>query len=168
MLSFNELSSIDEIVEEFIAEIEEAGELDNFFEWIEMEDLGLVEEDVALYEKETMAAFGQRMRKQGRRLKRMMKRPTFQRKKMRSQLKRKDKGKIKQSSRQRTHRQVIPGAVMKMKGAVGAIKKRMWKTMKAAVINRKMKPMARKIIRDEPKRQRQARKNLATHRRAHK
>ena len=82
MLSFNELSSIDEIVEEFIAEIEEAGELDNFFEWIEMEDLGLVEEDVALYEKETMAAFGQRMRKQGRRLKRMMKRPTFQRKKM--------------------------------------------------------------------------------------
>ena len=40
MLSFNELSSIDEIVEEFIAEIEEAGELDNFFEWIEMEDLG--------------------------------------------------------------------------------------------------------------------------------
>ena len=57
---------------------------------------------------------------------------------------------------------------MKLKGTVGAMKKRMWKTMKASVINRKMKPMARKIIRDEPKRQRQARKNLATHRRAHK
>jgi len=57
---------------------------------------------------------------------------------------------------------------MKLKGTVGAMKKRMWKTMKASVINRKMKPISRQIIRDEPKRQRQARKNMVQHRGAHK
>ena len=167
MLSFNELSSIDEIVEEFIAEIEEAGELDNFFEWIEMEDLGLVEEEVALHEKETMAAFGQRMRKQGRRLARMVKRASFQKKSKRSQVFRKTETKKRTSARNKTFRQVIPGAIMKAKGAVGAIKKRMWKAMKASVINRKIKPAIRKITRDEPKRMKQARANLANHAKAH-
>ena len=57
---------------------------------------------------------------------------------------------------------------MKAKGAVGAIKKRMWKAMKASVINRKIKPAIRKITRDEPKRMKQARANLANHAKAHR
>ena len=52
---------------------------------------------------------------------------------------------------------------MKLKGTVGAMKKKMWKAMKASVINRKMKPMKRQIIRDEPARIKQARKNMTIH-----
>jgi len=167
MLTFEELVCIDEAILEFIEEVEEAGELDSFYEWIETDDLGLDEDCTSLQEKESMAAYGQRMRKQGRRMKRMSKRATFQRQKKRSQLKRKTKAKVQTSSRQRTHRQVIPGAIMKLKGTVGAMKKKMWKAMKASVINRKMKPMSRQIIRDEPKRQRRARKNMASHRGVH-
>jgi len=169
MLSFKEHNDIiDEAVEEFISEAEEAGELDTFFEWIEMEDMGIVEEHMSLYEKETMAAFGQRMRQQGRRMKRMVKRASFQLKKKRSQVFRKTETKKRTSARNQTFRQVIPGAVMKAKGAVGAIKKRMWKAMKASVINRKIKPAIRRITRDEPKRMKQARANLAGHAKVHK
>ena len=79
MLTFEELVCIDEAILEFIEEVEEAGELDSFYEWIEMDDLGLEEDCLSLHEKESMAAYGQRMRKQGRRMKRMSKRATFQR-----------------------------------------------------------------------------------------
>ena len=55
---------------------------------------------------------------------------------------------------------------MKAKGAAGIRKRKMWKGMKAAIINRKMKPMRRQIIRDEPSRIKQARKNMTIHKKS--
>jgi Zn-dependent M32 family carboxypeptidase len=164
MLSFEEFSTIDEEILEFIEEVEEANMLDDFFEWIEMENLGLGED--FLSEKESTAAYTQRMRKLGRQSKIRNKRSSFKIKKKRSQLKRKTATKITTSTRNRTQRQVIPGNIMKAKGAAGIRKRKMWKGMKAAVINRKMKPMRRQIIRDEPKRIKQARKNMTIHRKS--
>jgi hypothetical protein len=128
MLTFGELSKIDEEIIEFIEEVEEADMLTDFYEWIELEDLGLGED--FLIEKESTAKYTQRMRKMGR------------------------------------QRQVIPHAIMKAKGAAGIRKRKMWKGMKAAIINRKMKPMRRQIIRDEPSRIKQARKNMTIHKKS--
>ena len=164
MLTFGELSNIDEEILEFIEEVEEADMLPDFYEWIELEDLGLGED--FLLEKESSAKYTQRMRKMGRQAKIRNKRTSFKIKKKRSQLKRKTATKITTSTRNRTQRQVIPGNIMKAKGAAGIRKRKMWKGMKAAVINRKMKPMRRQIIRDEPKRIKQARKNMTIHRKS--
>ena len=117
MLSFEEFSTIDEEILEFIEEVEEANMLDDFFEWIEMENLGLGED--FLSEKESTAAYTQRMRKLGRQSKIRNKRSSFKIKKKRSQLKRKTATKITTSTRNRTQRQVIPGNIMKAKGAAG-------------------------------------------------
>ena len=64
MLTFGELSGIDEEILEFIEEVEEANMMDDFYEWIELEDLGLGED--FLSEKESVAKYTQRMRKMGR------------------------------------------------------------------------------------------------------
>ncbi len=166
MLTFGELSGIDEEILEFIEEVEEANMMDDFYEWIELEDLGLGED--FLSEKESVAKYTQRMRKMGRQARIRNKRTSFKIKKKRSQLRRKTADKIRTSTRTRTQRQVIPHAIMKAKGAAGIRKRRMWKGMKAAIINRKMKPMKRQIIRDEPKRIKQARHNMTIHKKAHK
>jgi len=164
MLAFGELSKIDEEILEFIEEVEEVNMLSDFYEWIELEDLGLGED--FLLEKESSAKYTQRMRKMGRQAKIRNKRTSFKIKKKRSQLRRKTATKIQTSTRTRTQRQVIPTNIMKAKGAAGIRKRKMWKGMKAAVINRKMKPMRRQIIRDEPKRIKQARKNMTIHRKS--
>ena len=164
MLTFGELSKIDEEILEFIEEVEEANMLSDFYEWIEMENLGLGED--FLFEKESSAKYTQRMRKMGRQAKIRNKRTSFKIKKKRSQLKRKTATKITTSTRTRTQRQVIPDKIMKAKGAAGIRKRKMWKGMKAAVINRKMKPMRRQIIRDEPARIKQARKNMTIHKKS--
>ena len=164
MLTFGELSKIDEEILEFIEEVEEVNMLSDFYEWIELEDLGLGED--FLLEKESSAKYTQRMRKMGRQAKIRNKRTSFKIKKKRSQLRRKTATKIQTSTRTRTQRQVIPTNIMKAKGAAGIRKRKMWKGMKAAVINRKMKPMRRQIIRDEPKRIKQARKNMTIHRKS--
>ena len=164
MLTFGELSNIDEEILEFIEEVEEADMLPDFYEWIELEDLGLGED--FLLEKESSAKYTQRMRKMGRQAKIRNKRTSFKIKKKRSQLKRKTATKITTSTRNRTQRQVIPGNIMKAKGAAGIRKRKMWKGMKAAIINRKMKPMRRQIIRDEPSRIKQARKNMTIHKKS--
>ena len=67
MLTFCELSKIDEEIIEFIEEVEEADMLTDFYEWIELEDLGLGED--FLLEKESTAKYTQRMRKMGRQAK---------------------------------------------------------------------------------------------------
>ena len=164
MLTFGELSNIDEEILEFIEEVEEADMLPDFYEWIELEDLGLGED--FLLEKESSAKYTQRMRKMGRQAKIRNKRTSFKIKKKRSQLRRKTATKIQTSTRTRTQRQVIPTNIMKAKGAAGIRKRKMWKGMKAAVINRKMKPMRRQIIRDEPSRIKQARKNMTIHKKS--
>jgi len=164
MLTFGELSKIDEEIIEFIEEVEEADMLTDFYEWIELEDLGLGED--FLLEKESTAKYTQRMRKMGRQAKIRNKRTSFKIKKKRSQLRRKTADKIRTSTRTRTQRQVIPTAIMKAKGAAGIRKRKMWKGMKAAIINRKMKPMRRQIIRDEPSRIKQARKNMTIHKKS--
>ena len=161
MLTFSELSGIDEEILDFIEEVEEANMMDDFYEWIELEDLGLGED--FLIEKESVAKYTQRMRKMGRQARIRNKRTSFKIKKKRSQLRRKTADKIRTSTRTRTQRQVIPTAIMKAKGAAGIRKRKMWKGMKAAIINRKMKPMKRQIIRDEPARIKQARKNMTIH-----
>ena len=166
MLTFGELSGIDEEILEFIEEVEEANMMDDFYEWIELEDLGLGED--FLSEKESVAKYTQRMRKMGRQARIRNTRTSFKIKKKRSQLRRKTADKIRTSTRPRTQRQVIPTAIMKAKGAAVIRKRRMWKGMKAAIINRKMKPMKRQIIRDEPKRIKQARHNMTIHKKAHK
>ena len=165
MLTFGELSGIDEEILEFIEEVEEANMMDDFYEWIELEDLGLGED--FLSEKESVAKYTQRMRKMGRQARIRNKRTSFKIKKKRSQLRRKTADKIRTSTRTRTQRQGIPTAIMKAKGAAGIRKRKMWKGMKAAIINRKMKPMKRQIIRDEPKRIKQARHNMTIHKKAH-
>ena len=53
MLTFEEFSTIDEEILEFIEEVEEANMLADFYEWIEQEDLGLGED--FLLEKESSA-----------------------------------------------------------------------------------------------------------------
>ena len=164
MLTFGELSKIDEEILEFIEEVEEANMLSDFYEWIEMENLGLGED--FLFEKESSAKYTQRMRKMGRQAKIRNKRTSFKIKKKRSQLKRKTATKIQTSTRTRTQRQVIPSNIMKAKGAAGIRKRKMWKGMKASIINRKMKPMRRQIIRDEPSRIKQARKNMTIHKKS--
>ena len=164
MLTFGELSKIDEEILEFIEEVEEADMLPDFYEWIELEDLGLGED--FLIEKESTAKYTQRMRKMGRQAKIRNKRTSFKIKKKRSQLRRKTATKIQTSTRTRTQRQVIPTNIMKAKGAAGIRKRKMWKGMKAAIINRKMKPMRRQIIRDEPARIKQARKNMTIHKKS--
>ena len=164
MLTFGELSNIDEEILEFIEEVEEADMLPDFYEWIELEDLGLGED--FLLEKESSAKYTQRMRKMGRQAKIRNKRTSFKIKKKRSQLRRKTATKIQTSTRTRTQRQVIPTNIMKAKGAAGIRKRKMWKGMKAAIINRKMKPMKRQIIRDEPSRIKQARKNMTIHKKS--
>ena len=164
MLTFGELSKIDEEILEFIEEVEEANMLTDFYEWIELEDLGLGED--FLLEKESTAKYTQRMRKMGRQAKIRNKRTSFKMKKKRSQLRRKTATKIQTSTRTRTQRQVIPTNIMKAKGAAGIRKRKMWKGMKAAIINRKMKPMRRQIIRDEPSRIKQARKNMTIHKKS--
>ena len=164
MLTFGELSGIDEEILEFIEEVEEANMMDDFYEWIELEDLGLGED--FLSEKESVAKYTQRMRKMGRQARIRNKRTSFKIKKKRSQLRRKTADKIRTSTRTRTQRQVIPTAIMKAKGAAGTRKRKMWKGMKAAIINRKMKPMKRQIIRDEPARIKQARKNMTIHKKS--
>ena len=164
MLTFGELSNIDEEILEFIEEVEEADMLPDFYEWIELEDLGLGED--FLLEKESTAKYTQRMRKMGRQAKIRNKRTSFKIKKKRSQLRRKTATKIQTSTRTRTQRQVIPTNIMKAKGAAGIRKRKMWKGMKAAIINRKMKPMRRQIIRDEPSRIKQARKNMTIHKKS--
>ena len=164
MLTFGELSKIDEEILEFIEEVEEVNMLTDFYEWIELEDLGLGED--FLIEKESTAKYTQRMRKMGRQAKIRNKRTSFKIKKKRSQLRRKTADKIQTSTRTRTQRQVIPTNIMKAKGAAGIRKRKMWKGMKAAIINRKMKPMRRQIIRDEPSRIKQARKNMTIHRKS--
>ena len=164
MLTFGELSNIDEEILEFIEEVEEADMLTDFYEWIELEDLGLGED--FLIEKESTAKYTQRMRKMGRQAKIRNKRTSFKIKKKRSQLRRKTATKIQTSTRTRTQRQVIPTNIMKAKGAAGIRKRKMWKGMKAAIINRKMKPMRRQIIRDEPSRIKQARKNMTIHKKS--
>jgi hypothetical protein len=164
MLTFGELSNIDEEILEFIEEVEEADMLPDFYEWIELEDLGLGED--FLLEKESSAKYTQRMRKMGRQAKIRNKRTSFKIKKKRSQLRRKTATKIQTSTRTRTQRQVIPTNIMKAKGAAGIRKRKMWKGMKAAIINRKMKPMRRQIIRDEPSRIKQARKNMTIHKKS--
>ena len=164
MLTFGELSKIDEEIIEFIEEVEEADMLTDFYEWIELEDLGLGED--FLLEKESTANYTQRMRKMRRQAKIRNKRTSFKIKKKRSQLRRKTADKIRTSTRTRTQRQVIPGNIMKAKGAAGIRKRKMWKGMKAAIINRKMKPMRRQIIRDEPSRIKQARKNMTIHKKS--
>jgi Zn-dependent M32 family carboxypeptidase len=164
MLTFGELSNIDEEILEFIEEVEEADMLPDFYEWIELEDLGLGED--FLLEKESSAKYTQRMRKMGRQAKIRNKRTSFKIKKKRSQLRRKTATKIQTSTRTRTQRQVIPTNIMKAKGAAGIRKRKMWKGMKAAIINRKMKPMRRQIIRDEPARIKQARKNMTIHKKS--
>ena len=164
MLTFGELSKIDEEIIEFIEEVEEADMLTDFYEWIELEDLGLGED--FLLEKESTAKYTQRMRKMGRQAKIRNKRTSFKIKKKRSQLRRKTADKIRTSTRTRTQRQVIPTNIMKAKGAAGIRKRKMWKGMKAAIINRKMKPMRRQIIRDEPSRIKQARKNMTIHKKS--
>ena len=164
MLTFGELSKIDEEILEFIEEVEEANMLTDFYEWIELEDLGLGED--FLIEKESTAKYTQRMRKMGRQAKIRNKRTSFKIKKKRSQLRRKTATKIQTSTRTRTQRQVIPTNIMKAKGAAGIRKRKMWKGMKAAIINRKMKPMRRQIIRDEPSRIKQARKNMTIHKKS--
>jgi Zn-dependent M32 family carboxypeptidase len=164
MLTFGELSKIDEEILEFIEEVEEVNMLSDFYEWIELEDLGLGED--FLLEKESSAKYTQRMRKMGRQAKIRNKRTSFKIKKKRSQLRRKTATKIQTSTRTRTQRQVIPTNIMKAKGAAGIRKRKMWKGMKAAVINRKMKPMRRQIIRDEPSRIKQARKNMTIHKKS--
>ena len=161
MLTFSELSGIDEEILNFIEEVEEANMMDDFYEWIELEDLGLGED--FLSEKESVAKYTQRMRKMRRQARIRNKRTSFKIKKKRSQLRRKTADKIRTSTRTRTQRQVIPTAIMKAKGAAGIRKRKMWKGMKAAIINRKMKPMKRQIIRDEPARIKQARKNMTIH-----
>jgi Zn-dependent M32 family carboxypeptidase len=164
MLTFGELSKIDEEILEFIEEVEEVNMLTDFYEWIELEDLGLGED--FLIEKESTAKYTQRMRKMGRQAKIRNKRTSFKIKKKRSQLRRKTATKIQTSTRTRTQRQVIPTNIMKAKGAAGIRKRKMWKGMKAAIINRKMKPMRRQIIRDEPSRIKQARKNMTIHKKS--
>ena len=164
MLTFGELSNIDEEILEFIEEVEEVNMLTDFYEWIELEDLGLGED--FLIEKESTAKYTQRMRKMGRQAKIRNKRTSFKIKKKRSQLRRKTATKIQTSTRTRTQRQVIPTNIMKAKGAAGIRKRKMWKGMKAAIINRKMKPMRRQIIRDEPSRIKQARKNMTIHKKS--
>ena len=164
MLTFGELSNIDEEILEFIEEVEEVNMLTDFYEWIELEDLGLGED--FLLEKESSAKYTQRMRKMGRQAKIRNKRTSFKIKKKRSQLRRKTATKIQTSTRTRTQRQVIPTNIMKAKGAAGIRKRKMWKGMKAAIINRKMKPMRRQIIRDEPSRIKQARKNMTIHKKS--
>ena len=164
MLTFGELSKIDEEILEFIEEVEEANMLTDFYEWIELEDLGLGED--FLLEKESSAKYTQRMRKMGRQAKIRNKRTSFKIKKKRSQLRRKTATKIQTSTRTRTQRQVIPTNIMKAKGAAGIRIRKMWKGMKAAIINRKMKPMRRQIIRDEPARIKQARKNMTIHKKS--
>ena len=164
MLTFGELSKIDEEILEFIEEVEEVNMLTDFYEWIELEDLGLGED--FLLEKESSAKYTQRMRKMGRQAKIRNKRTSFKIKKKRSQLRRKTADKIRTSTRTRTQRQVIPTNIMKAKGAAGIRKRKMWKGMKAAIINRKMKPMRRQIIRDEPSRIKQARKNMTIHKKS--
>ena len=164
MLTFGELSKIDEEILEFIEEVEEVNMLSDFYEWIELEDLGLGED--FLLEKESSAKYTQRMRKMGRQAKIRNKRTSFKIKKKRSQLRRKTATKIQTSTRTRTQRQVIPTNIMKAKGAAGIRKRKMWKGMKAAIINRKMKPMRRQIIRDEPSRIKQARKNMTIHKKS--
>ena len=164
MLTFGELSKIDEEILEFIEEVEEVNMLTDFYEWIELEDLGLGED--FLIEKESTAKYTQRMRKMGRQAKIRNKRTSFKMKKKRSQLRRKTATKIQTSTRTRTQRQVIPTNIMKAKGAAGIRKRKMWKGMKAAIINRKMKPMRRQIIRDEPSRIKQARKNMTIHKKS--
>ena len=164
MLTFGELSKIDEEILEFIEEVEEVNMLSDFYEWIELEDLGLGED--FLLEKESTAKYTQRMRKMGRQAKIRNKRTSFKIKKKRSQLRRKTADKIRTSTRTRTQRQVIPTNIMKAKGAAGIRKRKMWKGMKAAIINRKMKPMRRQIIRDEPSRIKQARKNMTIHKKS--
>ena len=171
MLSFEELSkldeeysSVDEEILEFIEEVEDANMLSDFYEWIEIEDLGLGEDFI--FEKESSAKYTQRMRKLGRQSKIRNKRQSFKLKKKRSQLRRKTATKITTSTRNRTQRQVIPSNIMKAKGSAGIRKRKMWKGMKAAIINRKMKPMRRQIIRDEPKRIKQARKNMTMHKKS--
>ena len=111
MLTFGELSKIDEEILEFIEEVEEANMLSDFYEWIEMENLGLGED--FLFEKESSAKYTQRMRKMGRQAKIRNKRTSFKIKKKRSQLKRKTATKIQTSTRTRTQRQVIPSNIMK-------------------------------------------------------
>ena len=164
MLTFGELSKIDEEILEFIEEVEEVNMLSDFYEWIELEDLGLGED--FLLEKESAAKYTQRMRKLGRQARIRNKRTSFKIKKKRSQLRRKTADKIRTSTRTRTQRQVIPTNIMKAKGAAGIRKRKMWKGMKAAIINRKMKPMKRQIIRDEPSRIKQARKNMTIHKKS--
>ena len=164
MLTFGELSKIDEEILEFIEEVEEVNMLSDFYEWIELEDLGLGED--FLLEKESAAKYTQRMRKLGRQARIRNKRTSFKIKKKRSQLRRKTADKIRTSTRTRTQRQVIPTNIMKAKGAAGIRKRKMWKGMKAAIINRKMKPMRRQIIRDEPSRIKQARKNMTIHKKS--
>ena len=117
MLTFGELSKIDEEIIEFIEEVEEADMLTDFYEWIELEDLGLGED--FLLEKESTAKYTQRMRKMGRQAKIRNKRTSFKIKKKRSQLRRKTADKIRTSTRTRTQRQVIPHAIMKAKVAAG-------------------------------------------------
>ena len=124
MLTFGELSKIDEEILEFIEEVEEANMLSDFYEWIEMENLGLGED--FLFEKESSAKYTQRMRKMGRQAKIRNKRTSFKIKKKRSQLKRKTATKIQTSTRTRTQRQVIPSNIMKAKGAAGIRKRKMW------------------------------------------
>ena len=115
MLTFGELSKIDEEIIEFIEEVEEADMLTDFYEWIELEDLGLGED--FLSEKESVAKYTQRMRKMGRQARIRNKRTSFKIKKKRSQLIRKTADKIRTSTRTRTQRQFIPHAIMKAKGA---------------------------------------------------
>ena len=78
-------------------------------------------------------------------------------KKARKALKRKDAKQIQTTSTRQAQGDVVPKSIMKQKGAAGMIKRKMYKKMKKAMIDRKKVVKARTIKRGEASRVKAAR-----------
>jgi hypothetical protein len=172
MLKFNEYLDNELADDDFLLEIEEDLEedaitLEDLIEWAEQLTEDQITEDL-LDEKETQAAYVGRMKKLGRLAKRKNKLASVKRKKKRSQLKRKTGAKIQKSALKKAQREVIPAAIMKASGAGGMLKRKKWKEMKKAIVNRKTIVHKRKVKRDEPARMKRARAAMANHKSSHK
>ena len=130
--------------------------LDNFAEWAELLTIDEIDEEM-LDEKESQAAFITRMKRLGRGAARRAKMASFQKKKARKALKRKDAKQIQTTSTRQAQGDVVPKSIMKQKGAAGMIKRKMYKKMKKAMIDRKKIAKARTIKRGEASRVKAAR-----------
>ena len=157
-----------DIIEEELDELLELEEdlaeddltLEDFCEWTEQLSEEQVTEDL-LDEKESQANYITRMKKLGRKARRINKLSSTKRKKKRAQLKRKTAAKIQKSALRKAQGDVIPKSVMKASGTGGMIKRKRWKEMKKARVDRKVKVKKREVKRGEPARMKAARRAMA-------